>query len=146
MEIDESDFENYTSCYVHVRDFVAFSIEITIDISPNLTADFCFRDNRYLLVGMEINDVSNELPPNYRVTTKVTKHFTIVTFIDNVTDETLNQCTLEQHMFLQIYRDVNNKIVQIVVYEDYNPIDLIDRFSELNSNLTVNNITKQSVA
>ena len=120
-----NEAQNTYDYYINVRDFMVYPIDVTETVD-NLVFDFA-RKNGMLLV--ESNCKSRRgMASNARISCVMTNEYTIVRFVDITPDilfdEVLHTCTVEQacanniHLPVQIYRDTNNKLVQIVVYEN----------------------------
>ena len=131
MLIDKNQYTNYTyDHYINVRDFMTYPIDVTETVD-SLVFDFCKGDNGMLLVGIELTSPEEVLADNARISCVVTAEYTIVRFVDitpdTLFDEVLHRCSVQQvcsstysnvHLPIQIYRDTNDKLVQIVVYEN----------------------------
>jgi len=113
----------YDDYYINVRDFMTYPIDITETIE-NLVFDFHKTDTGMLLVGIELTSPEEVLTCDACISCVITREYTIVRFVDmtpeTLFDEVLQTCTVQQvsNLPVQIYRDTNNKLVQIVVYEN----------------------------
>lgn len=136
----DSKYTDFTyDQYISVRDFMTYPIDVTETVD-NLIFDFCAGKNGMLLVGIELKNPEYDLARDARISCVITGEYTIVRFVDMTPDilfdEVLHTCTVEQvcannvHLPVQIYRDTNDKLVQIVVYEN-DITHLIDSITEL---------------
>ncbi|NBP14430.1 hypothetical protein EBU95_08530 [bacterium] len=125
----------YDNYYINVRDFMTYPIDITETVD-NLVFDFYKTDTGVLLVGIELTSPDEVLTCDARISCVITREYTIVRFVDmtpdTLFDEVLHTCTVEQvsNLPVQIYRDTNDKLVQIVVYEN-DMTYLMERITEM---------------
>lgn len=127
------------SNYICVRDYMTYPIDFT-ETTDNLLLDFCKQGDNLLLIGIEIPDLEEVLPSDARISFVITTDYTVVRFVnmtsDILYDEVLHKCSLQQvcsdnlHLPIQIYTDANDKLVQIVVYEN-NMNHLVEKFAFL---------------
>jgi len=120
-------FENRADCscscatcvntYVVVRDFTDYSYMSTFQIDDNVLVDVC---NKVLISGIDIR-CESVLPTYVQLSLIRQNGYTIISFSD-MNDEMLHRCTISYCEIpgLQIYKDENDKIVRMVMYEDKN--------------------------
>lgn len=115
----QSSFDE--SIYIMVRDFGVYAITHTYDYG-DITFDLSMENNQCLLVGIEIK--SPELMPSRDVNHTDINYYSIVRFTKDIDESTLNNCQLHvpfPTIPLQIYTNINDQIIQIVMFEPDNP-------------------------
>ena len=120
------------SLYINIRDENEYSITDTIELESLIFDLHRLEQQVVIIIGIEI--LNNQvLPKDVKISCQALENFTIVKFLDNITEDVLNMCIVEQlyDTPVQIYRDTNDDtLVQIVVYETINDQDIFSTFSK----------------
>lgn len=128
-----SDSDN-NNVYILVRDYDIYPIDdVLMDSSCNISIDISYVNGfeNPLIVGVDIRDKQNVLPQVFDISSKSFPNYTMIDFVKNINDDTLNKCYIEDSCAfknvlldkkeikcaLQIYKNHDNKLVRICMYE-----------------------------